>query len=108
MYYRFPILEALKVIFNMEYVFTVDILLGYLSGDKFSLNMPTNIWYSYMGHVNIYRTVRARSRASSRSKPVSLTLRWILQYRRFNMGANQLPETNRKNTTSRIKQRSDC
>ena len=27
-------------IFNIEYVFTVDILLGYLSGDKFSLNMP--------------------------------------------------------------------
>ena len=47
-----------------------------------------------------------RSRASSRSKPVSLTL--ILLYRRFNMGANQLPETNRKNTTSHIKQRSDC
>ena len=108
MHYRFPILKALKVIFNIEYVFTVDILLGYLSGDKFSLNMPTNIWYSYMGHVNSYRNVRVRSRASSRSKPVSLTLRWILLYRRFNMGANQLPETNRKNTTSRIKQRSDC
>ena len=57
-----------------------------------------------MGHVNRYCNVRARSRASSRSKPLSLTLRWILQYRRFNMGANKLPETNRKNTTSRIKQ----
>lgn len=57
-----------------------------------------------MGHENSYRNVRARSRASSRSKPVSLTLRWILQYRRFNMGASQQPETNRKNTTCRIKQ----
>ena len=57
-----------------------------------------------MGHVNSYCNVRARSRVSSRSKPVSLTLRWILQYRRFNMGANKLLETNRENTTSRIKQ----
>lgn len=48
-----------------------------------------------MGHVNSHRNVRARSRASSRSKPVSLTLRWILLHRRSNVGANQLPETNR-------------
>ena len=83
-------------------------LLGYLSGDKFSLNIPTDIWYSYMGHVDSHRNVRARSKASSRSKPVSLTLRPILQHRRSNMEASQLPETNRKNATSHIKQRSDC
>ena len=72
MHCRFPILEALKVIFEIEYALQLrlfhDILLGYLSGDKFSLNIPTNIWYSYMGHVNSHRNVRARS---SRLRAVS-------------------------------------